>query len=178
MGRGGRRGRDALEGFPSIEYILTLQEGVAVGMADGYARASGRTAFVNLHMDSGLANGLSLLTNAADGGTPMVLSSANRDIRKLVEGRTDLVKMAQPFTKWSGEATHPEQVPDVLRRAFQEARTPPTGPAFVAFSANALNEDADVEVVPSARVYGRIGPDPEAIEDAAMALLTAVNPVI
>jgi benzoylformate decarboxylase len=147
-------------------------------MGDGYARASGQTAFVNLHMDSGLANGLSLLTNAADGGTPMVVTSANRDVRKLIEGRADLAKMADPFTKWSGEATHPEQVPGVLRRAFQEAKTPPTGPTYVAFSANALNEDAEVEILPSAKVYGRIGPDPEAIEDAAVALSRASNPVI
>ncbi|MDO8691537.1 MAG: thiamine pyrophosphate-binding protein, partial [Dehalococcoidia bacterium] len=33
---------DALASFPSIHYILALHESVAVGMADGYARASGR----------------------------------------------------------------------------------------------------------------------------------------
>ena len=33
---------DALEEFPEFHYILTLQETVAAGIADGYARATGR----------------------------------------------------------------------------------------------------------------------------------------
>ena len=34
---------------PDFRYILGLHEGVAVGMADGYAQTTGRPAFVNLH---------------------------------------------------------------------------------------------------------------------------------
>ena len=45
----------------NFKYFLAVQEGVAMGMADGWARSSGKTAFVNLHIDSGLANGISLL---------------------------------------------------------------------------------------------------------------------
>ena len=42
--------------FPDdFRYILGLQEAVAVGMADGYAQASGRPAHVNLHTRPGLA---------------------------------------------------------------------------------------------------------------------------
>ena len=40
---------DALEEHPNLQYILATQEGVAMGMADAYARSSGKTAFVNLH---------------------------------------------------------------------------------------------------------------------------------
>ena len=32
---------DALESFPDFHYILTLQETVAAGVADGFARATG-----------------------------------------------------------------------------------------------------------------------------------------
>ena len=84
---------DALEDFPDLKYMLTMQEGVAMGMADGYARATGKPSFVNLHIDTGLANGISLLTNAYEGGTPLVLTSGNKDVRKLTEGRTELVNM-------------------------------------------------------------------------------------
>ena len=107
-----------------------------MGMADGYARSTGKPSFVNLHIQTGLANGISLLHNANESGTPMVLTSCNNDVRKLAEGRTDLVEMTRQFTKWSAEVTHPEQVPSVIRRAFNEAKTPPTGPVYVAFSAN------------------------------------------
>jgi len=34
----------ALEDYPDLEYILTTHETTAMGMADGYARATGRPA--------------------------------------------------------------------------------------------------------------------------------------
>ena len=74
---------DALEDFPDLKYHADDQEGVAMGMADGYARATGKPSFLNLHIDTGLANGISLLTNAYEGGTPLVLTSGNKDVRKL-----------------------------------------------------------------------------------------------
>ncbi|WP_204679961.1 thiamine pyrophosphate-binding protein [Dyella flava] len=169
---------DALEAYHDIDYVLALHEGVAVGMADGYARASGRPSFVSLHIDTGLANGISLLADAADGGTPIVLSSANKDIRKLCEGRTDLPQMVSQFTKWSAEATHPEQIPGLMRRAFKEAKTAPTGPTYIGFAANALNEEASVEIIPSSPAFDRIAPDEQALERAAALLSTAVSPVI
>ena len=39
-----------------FRYILGLQEAVAVGMADGYAQATGRVAHVNLHTAPGVGN--------------------------------------------------------------------------------------------------------------------------
>ena len=169
---------DALEDYPDIEYVLTTQEGAAMGMADAYARSTGEPSFVNLHIETGLANGISLLHNAKEGGTPMVVTSANKDVRKLAEGRTRLDEMTRLFTKWSAEVTHPEQMPSVMRRAFTEAKTPPTGPVYVGFSANALDESADVEIAPSARGYHRIAPDARAIADAADLLAGAENPAM
>ncbi len=169
---------DALEDYPDLEYVLTTQEGAAMGMADAYARATGQPSFVNLHIETGLANGISLLHNAKEGGTPMVVTSANKDVRKLAEGRTQLDEMTRLFTKWSAEVTHPEQIPSVVRRAFTEAKTPPTGPVYLGFSANALDDGADVEIMPSARGYFRTAPDAQAVADASAMLSVAENPVM
>ena len=169
---------DELENYPDIRYMLTTQEGAAMGMADAYARYLNEPAFVNLHIETGLANGVSLLANAAEGNTPLVLTSANKDIRKLAEGRTNLVEMVSQFCKWSAEVTHPEQVPSVMRRAFSEAKTPPMGPVYIAFSANALDDEADVEIVRSHKTYTRVSPDAGAIDDAASILAEAENPVL
>jgi benzoylformate decarboxylase len=49
---------------PDFRYILALHEGVAVGMADGYAQATGKPALVNLHSAAGTGNGMGALTNA------------------------------------------------------------------------------------------------------------------
>ena len=168
----------SLPDYLDLEYMLVTQEGVAMGMADGYATARGAPAFVNLHIETGLANGISLLHHAMDGGAPLVLTSGNKDIRKLAEGRSDLVEMVRQFTKWSAEVTHPEQVPGVMRRAFTEAQTPPTGPTYVSFAANALEDSADVEIVASMPGYHRTLPDPVGVEAAAELLANAANPVM
>ena len=45
-----------LRDFPDdFRYVLALQEGAAIGMADGFARATGRPALVNLHAAAGTA---------------------------------------------------------------------------------------------------------------------------
>ena len=168
----------SLPSYPDIEYVLATQEGVAMGMADGYASASGQPSFVNLHIETGLANGISLLHHAMDGGTPLVLTSGNKDIRKLTEGRTDLVEMVRQFTKWSAEVTHAEQIPGVLRRAFNEAKTPPTGPVYVGIAANAMEDEADVEILPSPRGYFQTAADPDAVRAAAGLLAKASSPIM
>ncbi len=169
---------EELESHSELKYMLVLQEGAAMGMADAHARATGRPTFVNLHIETGLANGISLLHNAIEGGTPLVLSAGNLDIREIALGRTDLAGMVRMFTKFTAEATHPEMVPSVLRRAFNEAKTPPTGPTFVAFSANALDDEGEMDIFPSPEGYFRTSPDQRAIEDAAEILAAADNPVV
>ena len=168
----------ALEGHPDLEYILVAQEGVAMGMADGYARESGRPAFVNLHIETGLSNGLSLMCNAYAGGTPLVLTAANSSIGKVAEGRTDLVDLARPFSKWGAEVTSADQIPSVMRRAFREAKTPPTGPTFVSLAQNALDEMTDVRVAPSGDLSTAIVPDPKSIQAAAELLASAERPAL
>ena len=164
--------------YPSLRYMLATQEGVAMGMADGYAQASGNPAVVNLHIEAGLANGISLLHHAMDGGTPLVLTAGNKDVRKLVEGRTDLPAMVGQFVKWSAEVTHPEQMPGVMRRAFQEAKNPPSGPVFVALAANALDDLAEMEIIPSGPPLTLPTPNLSLVEEAARILTKAANPVM
>ncbi|MDP5876798.1 MAG: thiamine pyrophosphate-binding protein [Dehalococcoidia bacterium] len=162
---------DALEDYPEFKYILTLQEGVAVGMGDAYARATGRAAFVSLHIDSGLANGISLMQDAFTTGTPMVVVSANYDTRKLAERKTDLPEMVRSVTKWSVELTHPDQIPSVMRRAFNEANSHPKGPVYVGLTSNALDGEAEMNIVPSTQVYDAGGPDPAGVVQAAQLLV-------
>ncbi|MSQ08535.1 MAG: thiamine pyrophosphate-binding protein [Dehalococcoidia bacterium] len=169
---------DALEDYPELKYMLVVQEGVAIGMAEGYARTTGKVGFVSLHIDNGLANAFSLLIDSKKIGTPMVVTAGNKDVRKLGEGRTDLAELARPFTKWSVEVTHPEQYPSVIRRAFTEARTPPTGPVFISFAGNSLDDSAEVEIAPSKPHRVEPPADPAAIEEAAAMLAHAKSPVM
>ena len=169
---------DVMPEYPDLRYYLVLQEGVAVGMAEGYARASGEVPLVSLHIDNGMANGLSLMIDMKYSGTPMVLTAGNKDIRKMAAGRSDLAEMARPFAKWSTEITHPEQMASVIRRAFQEARTAPTGPVFVSVSANAFDDIADIDILPSTAVRSLPQADPNAIEEACRLVANAERPIL
>ena len=164
---------DMLGDYPELRYILTLQESVAVGMGESYARATGRASFVSLHVDSGLANGLALMLDAYNTGTPMVVTSANYDIRKTTEGLTDLAELARPVTKWSVQLTHPDQIPGAIRRAFNEANSHPKGPVYVGFTTNALEGSADMNIVPSQLMFDEPRPNLQGIKAAADLLIKA-----
>jgi benzoylformate decarboxylase len=96
----------------------------------------------------------------------------------MAPGRSDLANMARPYAKWSTEITHAEQVPSVIRRAFQEARTAPTGPAFVAMSANAFDDVAEMDLIPSASVDISPSADTQLIDQICGLVASAERPIL
>ena len=169
---------DLLADYPELRYVLALQESVAVGMGEAYARSTGRASFVSLHVDSGLANGIALMLDALNTGTPMVVTSANYDIRKTNETITDLAQLVRPVTKWAVELSHPDQIPSVIRRAFNEANTHPKGPVYVGFTSNALEGMAEMNIAPSRPNFNDVRPSREGISKAASLLLDASRPML
>ena len=169
---------DLLGDYPGFRYILALQESVAVGMGESYARATGKPSFVSLHVDSGLANGIALILDAFNTGTPMVITSANYDARKITEGKTDLAELVRPVTKWSAELSLPDQIPSAVRRAFNEANSHPKGPVYLGFTSNALEGSALMNIVPSTPIYDAVRPDPDGIKAAADLLVNAKSPIM
>lgn len=135
---------DELSNYPGIRYIHALQENTAVGMADGFAMATGHPAFVNLHTLGGLGGGMSNLTNAAASRTPLVVTAGQQRRDRLALDPVlsgDLVGLARPVTKWSHELRTPEEIGVMLRRAFRDARTPPGGPVFLSVPMDLLDEE-------------------------------------
>ena len=169
---------DMLGDYPEFKYIMALQESVAMGMGESFARSTEKTSFVSLHVDSGLANGIALMLDALNTGTPMVVTSANYDSRKINETKTDLAELVRPVTKWAVELDLPDQIPSVLRRAFNEANSHPKGPVYVGFTANALEGIAEMNIVPSGKVHDEVIPSPTGILEAAKLLAHAKNPAL
>ena len=169
---------DLIGDYPEFRYILALQESVAVGMGEAYARATGRASFVSLHVDSGLANGIALMLDALNTGTPMVVTSANYDARKVNETITDLANLVRPVTKWAVELTLPDQIPSVMRRAFNEANSHPKGPVYVGFTSNALEGMAEMNIVPSRPVHDATRPNADGIAQAASLLMDSSRPML
>ncbi len=169
---------DMLGDYPEFQYFLTLQESVAVGMGESYARSTETASCVLLHVDSGLANGICLMLDALNTGTPMVVMSANYDARKVNETMTDLAELVRPVTKWSVELDLADAIPSVLRRAFHEANSHPKGPVYVGFSANALEAEAEMNIVPSSKMHDSYRPDTKGIEEAVSLIMAAKNPMM
>jgi benzoylformate decarboxylase len=146
---------DALAEEQGLHYVLALQENVAVAMADGYAQASGRPSFVNLHSMAGLGGGLGNLTNALANRTPMVVTAGQADRRHLLAEPMlsgDLSGLAAATTLWQHEVRHVGELAPALRRAFLSASTPPTGPVFVSIPMDVLDETGDVDIPPRSHV--------------------------
>jgi len=56
-------------------YVLGLQEAVVVGMADGFAQASGQATHVNLHTAPGVGNAMGAIFNAQANHTPLLVTA-------------------------------------------------------------------------------------------------------
>ncbi|WP_230970200.1 thiamine pyrophosphate-binding protein [Nitrogeniibacter aestuarii] len=140
---------DALIGRQKVHYVMGLQEATVVAMADGYAQASGKPGVINLHTAGGLGHGLGNLINARTSGTPLVVTAGQQDSRHaftdpLLQG--DLVAIATPVSKWAQEVTTPEQIPVLVRRAFQDATATPPGPVFLSLPMNVMEATSEVAI--------------------------------
>src|SRR6185312_8295191 len=102
-----------LAGFPDdFEYVLGLQEAVVVGMADGYAQASGKPTLVNLHTAPGVGNAVGAMFNAQANKSPLVIT-AGQQVRAMITLQANLtnrdaIRVPDPFVKWSYEPPRAE----------------------------------------------------------------------
>ena len=175
-----------LADFPGdFRYVLGLQEAVVVGMADGFAQASGQVAIANLHTAPGVGNAMGAIFNAQANHSP-VLVTAGQQVRAQMTLQANLtnrdaIRMPHPLVKWSYEPPRSEDVPLALARGVHLASMPPKGPVFVSIPM----DDWDVEVDEAAageairrRVNARAVADPDGIRRLAKHLDDASNPVL
>jgi benzoylformate decarboxylase len=173
---------DALSDYyPEFEYILALQETIAVASADGYARVTKKPTVVQLHSGVGLGNGIGMLYQAMRGHAPLVVLAGEAGTQydaMDAQMAADLVSMAKPVTKWATRVLHPSSLLRVLRRAIKIAATPPMGPVFVSLPMDVLDAPNEEEVVPTSIPITRVAPEPEEIVKVAALLATAAKPLI
>ena len=164
---------DALATADDLRYVLGLQEATVVGMADGYARVTGRPAFLNLHTSAGLGNAIGNLTNAQAAGTPLVVTAGQQDRRHLVADPLlsgDLIAVAGPVSKWAHEVHRSGDLATIMHRAFNDAASAPTGPVFVSLPMDVLDEECDDAVPPPSELHRDVGPDAHALLVASLTL--------
>jgi len=172
--------------FPEdFRYVLGLQEAVVVGMADGYAQASGRATHVNLHTAPGVGNAMGAIFNAQANKSPLLVT-AGQQVRAQVTMNANLTnrdatRVVHPFVKWSYEPARAEDVPLALGHGIHVASTAPRGPAFVSLPMDDWNvgvDEAEVGHAIERSVSSRAGADPASVEALAKRIAAAKNPVL
>jgi benzoylformate decarboxylase len=175
-----------LGSFPEdFRYVLGLQEAVAVGMADGFAQASGKVGHVNLHTAPGLGNGVGAIFNARANKAPLLVT-AGQQVRSLIAMQANLtnrdaIEVPKPYVKWSNEPVRAADVPFALAQAIHYASLPPQGPAFVSIPMDDWGQELasiDYATQIARRVDGRAQPDPALIAALAKRLRMAKRPVL
>jgi len=137
-----------LRDFPAdFRYYLGLHEGVVVGMADGYAQATGKPALVNLHSAAGTGNGMGALANACSAHTPLIVTAGQQTrVMMSVEAlltNLDSTQLPRPLVKWSCEPSTAQDVPLAMSRALHMAVLPPSGPVYVSVPYDDWAAEAD-----------------------------------
>jgi benzoylformate decarboxylase len=175
-----------LADFPDdFTYVLGLQELPVVGMADGFAQASGRPTHVNLHTAPGVGNAVGGIFNAQANKTPLVIT-AGQQVRPHITMEANLTNRdavvgPQPYVKWTHEPARAEDVPGAIGRAIHQASLPPRGPVFVSIPMDDWNVEADQDRAGNATrrtVSGRVSADRAALQRLASSLVAARNPVL
>jgi len=172
---------DALATENDLRYVLALQEAVVVGMADGYAQASGRLAVVNLHVTPGLGNAMGMLYDAQKAGSPILVTAGQHDLDFNATEPilwADLPTLARPLVKWAAEVQRLADLPRLVHRAAKTALAPPTGPVFLSLPGDVLKAEGEIDLSAPTRVPVRLRGDAAAVAEAAAVLAQAKRPLI
>jgi len=147
---------DALDTAPDISYVLGLQEASVVAMADGYATVAGRPGFVNVHTAGGLGHAMGALLHSRIANTPLVITAGQPDTRHaamdpLLGGNA--AEVSRPVVKWAREVTHPDELPMLLRRAFNDSAAAPQGPVFLGLPMDMMDRTTSVAASQKSRTH-------------------------
>jgi len=161
-------------------YVMGLNEAVVMGMADGYARASGRPALVNLHSSAGTGHSLGNLFTAWKNNAPVVVT-AGQQARSILPYDPFLfadrpTEFPRPFVKYAIEPARAEDVPLALARAFAIALTPPMGPVFVSVPVDDWERECDMPALPDLSL--RTLAHPSGLERITAMIDGACNPAL
>src|ERR1700712_247245 len=142
-----------LADFPAdFRYVLGLQEAVVVGMADGFAQASGRTTVVNLHTAPGVGNAMGAIFNAQANHSPLLITAGQQARAQITLQANltnrDATRMPHPLVKWSYEPPRAEDVPLALAHGAHLAGLAPRGPVFVSVPMDDWEVEVDAATTP------------------------------
>ena len=173
-----------------MQIIECPHEKIAVAVAHGYAKTTGRPMGVVLHNVVGLLHGAMAIYYAYIDRAPVVVfggsGPAAYDRRRpnidWIHGANVQGNAVRDYTKWDYEPRSLESVPTAIARGYRIASSEPAGPVYLALDAGLqeqpLDEPIEMPDWDRLKVPAPIGPDPAALKQLADALVAARRPVI
>lgn len=164
----------------SIRFVLCRHEQAAAFMADVYGRLTGRAGVCLATLGPGATN---LVTGVADGNmdrAPMVVITGQAETRRMHKEShqaMDVVEMFRPLTKWARQIIHPDNVPEVVRKAFKLAETEKPGACHIELPEDIAAREACGQPIPY-RKLRRPAPDEKIVDQAVDLIRGAQRPVI
>ena len=176
---------DALYDAKDIKFIGVHDERTGTHMADGYARASGKTGVVLAGQNGpGTTNLVTGLAQAKAAYTPILSIAgalASSHVYRDAFQEVDQQALFTPITKKTWTVTSTERVPEMVREAFRVANAPRKGPVQLNFPRDVLADQADFEPMQSPLAYRPISlqsAPAKSVSQAAKLLSEAERPVL
>ncbi len=164
----------------SIRFVLTRHEQGAAFMANAYGRLTGKAGVCLGTLGPGATN---LVTGVADGNmdrAPMVVITGQADSKrqhKESHQAMDVVSLFRPITKWATPIIHPDNVPEVVRKAFKLAESEKPGACHIELPEDIAAMSSDSKPIPRDRLRRPV-PDDKVIDQAWALIRSAKRPVI
>ncbi|WP_120009898.1 thiamine pyrophosphate-binding protein [Teichococcus vastitatis] len=171
---------DALHAHPSIDLVTCRQEGGAGFMAVADAKLTGRPGIVLVSRGPGACNAGIALHTAEQDAVPLILligQVEKRDLRRRAFQEIDYAAMFGGIVKWVGEATHPDEVPELAARAWNMATQGVPGPVVLSLPEDVLAAPCAAAALPPTRLAGTAPPAAITAELAGL-LRRAERPIL
>ncbi len=176
---------DALRKFPSIHHVLVRHEQGASHMADGYARASGKTGVCIATSGPGATNLVTGIATAMLDSIPMVAITGQVSSKVLGSDafqEVDITAITMPITKHNWLVTRAEDIAPTIRAAFQIAQSGRPGPVLVDITKDAQQAtatfDFEAAAPPPHRPHPMLRAESSSIKQAIELIQSAKRPVI
>lgn len=164
-----------------IRLIMPRTERVAVGIADGFTRASfgSRNGVCLVQVGPGSENQFPGVAQAFADSVPILLLPCGYPRRELRRPQFVAIHNYRGVTKWVDMAYFADQIPTLMRRAFVALRTGRPGPVMLEIPTDVAFESFDEKLLQYRSVKGwKPAGDPADIRRVASALIRAKKPVI
>ena len=125
---------DAIYNQDKVEHILVRHEQAATHAADGYARATGKAGVVLVTSGPGATNAITGIATAYMDSIPLIVISGQVGRASLGSDafqETDMIGVSRPIVKHSFMVQNPQDIPDIVKKAFYIATTGRPGPVVI-----------------------------------------------